>query len=534
MTIPKIIHQTWKTSDVPERFRPLQDSWKRLHPAWEYRFYDDEACRALVAEAFPELLELYDACPHGVQRADIFRYLVVARHGGVYADMDVEAIRPLDPVLEGRGAVFGAEDHLSVEAARRLGYEHRERIANFIFAAEAGHPVFDLIRAELASLPGEWDMVVEVLKTTGPAMLTPLVLDHREELDLTVLPRMAWAAPDWRFWLPGQPHPDILARHHFAGTWKPAHGESVRAHVGGSAPLNGDRAAGGRPPWRPVHAARELARAVRLQAAPPPLADAGPGDDGPPAAPPRDDLVVTLSSIPSRMESLAPTLHSLLDQTVPPKEIVLALPDWSAREKRGYRVPREIAEHPRIRILASERDWGPATKLIPALLDYADRPGTMLVAVDDDNVYPRTFLETFVRWADVLPSGALTLRGCRVPPSRRWADCAEYKGSTIERPNRTDIVEGCAGILVRPAFFDEAFFAFEDAPEEAFYVDDVWVSGHLARRRVPAWVIPFEGAFVYVPVVASLQGPRLDHDENRCGHNNDVMLDYFGSYWGWA
>lgn len=536
MSIPKILHQTWKTADVPERLRPLRESWRRLHPDWEHRFWDDEACRALVAGSFPELLGLYDACPHAVQRADIFRYLVVARHGGVYADLDTEAVRPLDPVLEGRGAVFGLEDVLPAAEARRLGYRHRRRVANFLFAAEAGHPVFDRIRAELEALPGDWNLVVEVLKTTGPAMLTPVVLDHEEALDLTVLPRMAWAAPDWRFWLPGEPHPDILARHHFAGSWKHAHRDSVRRHVGTEAPWSATGVARGRPLERGWRAVEELTRAVRLQAAPPPLAAAVAGNGAAPPADPgaRSDVVVTLSTIPSRMGSLRPTLHSLLDQTVQPAEIVLALPAWSRREARAYEVPREIRAHPRIRILEAERDWGPATKLIPALRAYGDRPDTPLLAVDDDNVYPRTFVETYARWSEALPGGALTLRGCRVPDSRRWRDCREYKGSSLARPNRTDVVEGCAGILVRPRFFDEAFFDYDDAPEEAFFVDDLWVSGHLARRRIPAWVIPFDGAFVYVPVLRSLQGTRLDHGENRSGHNNDVMLEHFGRYWGWA
>jgi len=245
-------------------------------------------------------------------------------------------------------------------------------------------------------------------------------------------------------------------------------------------------------------------------------------------------LVVTLSSIPSRIEGIAPALRSLLDQTIPPDEIVLALPDWSLRENRGYDLPPWIAEHPRIRVLRAKKDWGPATKLIPTLRDYADQPETALLAVDDDNIYPRTFVETFLRWGNALPEAALTLRGCAVPESRRWRDCVEYKGSSIQEPTRTDIVEGCAGILVRPSFFDARFFDYESAPPEAFFVDDLWISGHLARGRVPAHVIPFEGAFVYVPVVASLHGARLDRGENRSGDNNDVMLDYFDSDWGWG
>lgn len=227
MTIPRIIHQTWASQDIPARFRRFSEGWRRHHPDWEYRFYDDAACREVVAESFPGLLQLYDSCPHAVQRADIFRYLIVARQGGLYADMDMECVRCVEPLLEGRRAVFGVEDVLSRRATRRLGHRHRERIANFIFAAEPGHPIFDAIVARLEALPGPWDLTREVLETTGPGMLTDVVQENRHALDLTVLPRDCWAPRDlWppRFF-PFDRH--MYARHHFAGTWKEAFAASA-------------------------------------------------------------------------------------------------------------------------------------------------------------------------------------------------------------------------------------------------------------------------------------------------------------------
>lgn len=264
----------------------------------------------------------------------------------------------------------------------------------------------------------------------------------------------------------------------------------------------------------------------------------GPGAGGadPSAEPPEDrgsDIVVTLSSIPSRIGRIAPALASLLDQTVPPREIVLALPERSRREGRTYRVPDAVGSHPRIRVVRTGRDWGPATKLLPTLRAHAHAPDTPVLAVDDDNIYPRTFVETFARWAGRLPDAALTLRGCRVPPSRRWRDCREFKGAGLRDPAPTDIVQGCAGILVRPRFFDEALFDYRDAPEGAFYVDDLWISGHLARRRVPAWVLPFAGPFVYLSASVTFRAPRLDRGENRSGANADAVLEHFAGEWGW-
>lgn len=222
MAISKIIHQTWKSEDLPQSFRCFQKTWRHHHPGWEYRFYDDDACRRVVEDGFPEIIPIYDSCPHPVQRADIFRYLVVALFGGVYADMDMECIRSFDSLLEGHRAVFCVEDVLSPRRARLLNLRHPERIANFIFAAEPGHAVFSRIVTKLKALPGSWNMHEEVLDTTGPGMLTDVVQDARDQLQLTVLPRACCPHPKFCFpnRFPFNLH--MYARHHFMGTWKTA------------------------------------------------------------------------------------------------------------------------------------------------------------------------------------------------------------------------------------------------------------------------------------------------------------------------
>ena len=242
-------------------------------------------------------------------------------------------------------------------------------------------------------------------------------------------------------------------------------------------------------------------------------------------------IVVTLSTLPSRIGKIFPALNSLLDQTVMPEKIFLVLPSFSIREQRAYTVPAELLNHPVVTILHSVRDWGPATKLIPTLHYFDAAAETPVLAVDDDNVYPRMFVETFQRFAREMPDAALSLRGWPVPASGQWKESREFTGARIAAPVATDIITGCGGILVRPRFFDADFFDYDHAPQEAFYVDDIWISGHLARRRIPKYVIPFSGAFIYLPSLATLSGPALDRDENRSGKNNDAMIGYFGSYW---
>lgn len=253
--------------------------------------------------------------------------------------------------------------------------------------------------------------------------------------------------------------------------------------------------------------------------------------NGPSGGPRSSGIVVSLTTIPSRIAGILPAVNSLLDQTVLPERIVLTVPDRSRREQMGYVVPDALRAHPRVSIVSCEHDWGPATKLIPTLLGMADQPDVPILAVDDDNVYPRTFVETFQRFAAEMPDAALSMRGFRVPPSRRWRDRREFPGTSIDTPVRVDIVQGCGGILVRPRFFDPEVFEYANAPPEAFFVDDIWFSGNLARRRVARYVIPFSGALIYLPSLATFSGTGLDRDVNRSGRNDDVMIDHFGSDW---
>jgi hypothetical protein len=69
---------------------------------------------------------------------------------------------------------------------------------------------------------------------------------------------------------------------------------------------------------------------------------------------------------------------------------VLAIPEFSVRERRHYVVPKYISRLSRVRILRTREDWGPATKFIAAIQDElaAGRPNTLIMVVDDDRVYP--------------------------------------------------------------------------------------------------------------------------------------------------
>eukprot|EP00834_Sanchytrium_tribonematis_P004381 NODE_212_length_12593_cov_0.662638.p6 type:complete len:296 gc:universal NODE_212_length_12593_cov_0.662638:9952-10839(+) len=105
--IPMILHQTWKTKSLPDNFFRWRLSWLRNHPHWEHHLWTDLENRQLVKDEYPWLLHFYDNLPKHIQRVDIVRYLYLHKYGGVYADLDFECLKAIDPLLENGNVVLG-------------------------------------------------------------------------------------------------------------------------------------------------------------------------------------------------------------------------------------------------------------------------------------------------------------------------------------------------------------------------------------------------------------------------------------------
>ena len=215
--IPRIIHQTWRDECIPDRFSGYFASWQKHNRYWQRILWTDRMLLEFVEEHYRDLLDIYCSYRTPVQRADVGRYMILHKFGGVYADLDSECLAPL----------------ISLEDETRVVLCHEPPSHWPYHASDRGHP-FILFNGVMASPPGHrfWRQVLdrlpetrhapEVVDATGPCFLTGIYLSLDDKNTVAVescqlftpTDRTGQTAPPY-----GLPVPQSLARHQWAGTW---------------------------------------------------------------------------------------------------------------------------------------------------------------------------------------------------------------------------------------------------------------------------------------------------------------------------
>ena len=173
--IPKIIWQTYKDpyDSLTDYMHEAMNTWKKLNPEYEHRYMDDtQAAEFVLNEYGQEWHDLFISMPVGVMRGDVWRYMVIYKYGGVYADLDTECLEPISKwMLEDKNFIVCPEtDH---------------HFCQWTFAASPGSPilksVLDLIKDKLSN--PEYGSPHFVHTHTGPAIWTRGIL---KALDINV------------------------------------------------------------------------------------------------------------------------------------------------------------------------------------------------------------------------------------------------------------------------------------------------------------------------------------------------------------
>ena len=172
-TIPRILHQTAKSCDLPHSARNWHARCEsKLGSSWQHALWTDEDNMRLMERQFPAFWGMYQRYNMDIKRADAARYFILYLYGGIYMDTDFTCLRDLTPLLEASAGdvVLGIRGkNISGRTGPRstINFSASFEVPNAFMAAPPGHPFIAFVIGHLRALEA-----LSVLRSTGPSMLT--------------------------------------------------------------------------------------------------------------------------------------------------------------------------------------------------------------------------------------------------------------------------------------------------------------------------------------------------------------------------
>lgn len=206
-------------------------------------------------------------------------------------------------------------------------------------------------------------------------------------------------------------------------------------------------------------------------------------------------ITVALTSIPPRFSDLPQRLRRITEQG--PDRLCLTIP-W--RYQRFPDWNGSLPETPPGVIVLRGVDHGPATKFTEARRAFSQDD---LLIADDDCVYQPGWLNAFRSAAQDNPNAAIA--------------AYPFESERLNLPVGHKIVQGFAGVLVPAGSLPDA-----PPPNDACWVDDIWISAQLAARGIPIVPCPQARALV-TPLFAAAPLQSVTHaGQSRSALNHAV------------
>jgi mannosyltransferase OCH1-like enzyme len=200
---PRKIWQSWKNDALSFETRDSERSrsWLLKNPSFRHEVLTDTSSEAYVGEVFgphgfnrPDIVETFKAINARIIQADLLRYIIMYAEGGVWADVDTEALHAFDRFVpeqyteEGLKMIIGVEtDEPDFKNHPVLGSK-AQSFCQWVFVCKPQQPIIlrliDGILAWLKGLAAKQGREIsqisfsfdDVLSGTGPSAFTAAVL----------------------------------------------------------------------------------------------------------------------------------------------------------------------------------------------------------------------------------------------------------------------------------------------------------------------------------------------------------------------
>ncbi len=241
-----------------------------------------------------------------------------------------------------------------------------------------------------------------------------------------------------------------------------------------------------------------------------------------------DELIVSLTSFPGRIDKVWLTVETLIRQSVKPNKVIL----WISQDEfRGVPIGRQLNELTNygLSIRFCKDNLYSHKKYYDAFRCY---PKATIVTVDDDMLYPPDFIDKLLKWNLKHPrsiccliSRNIAITDGRILPYRQWP----YVLRSTE-PQFANLVMSGGGTLFPPGSLHRDVLDKDAIHDFALTTDDLWLK--VMSLRVGTRVACLAGEYSRFPIPVIHRNRESLTKVNVGGGVNDIvftsLMDRYG------
>lgn len=246
--------------------------------------------------------------------------------------------------------------------------------------------------------------------------------------------------------------------------------------------------------------------------------------------PQKADVIVSLTSHPERINTVAPCIESLLQQTQRPRKVLLYLSKEQFPNQESE-LPQELVrlrsnKHFEIRWV--DDDLKPHKKYYYSMQEYPDLP---IIIADDDVIYENTLVEKLMNSYHKFPHCISAMRA-NLMMFRRDGRLRKYDGwlmgyrMLLDTPSYQLMPTGVGGVLYPPHSIPKEAFNISAIKTTCLYTDDLWLKMYAVMNQYPTVVPRDYSKYHEIEGTRETALWRINVHKN----NNDVSIQNIISY----
>lgn len=236
-------------------------------------------------------------------------------------------------------------------------------------------------------------------------------------------------------------------------------------------------------------------------------------------------IIITLTTIPSRIKSVQIVIARLFNQSLKPNKIILYL---GKDEFKNMKFPKLLQKEIKNGLIVKYcEDIKPHKKYFFTMKSF---PNDIIITVDDDFWYSKKLIEKLYNSYLKHPK-AVSCMHCTQMQKDKNSNFLPYTKWTIAKETNTERFDyfpiGVGGVLYPPNSLNKEVFNIENIKKMCLFADDIWLKAMELLNKTPVVLVEMIKKFKYIPASQEVALWKTNLNESK---NDKQLNDVFNFY----